>query len=117
MDTTGEQFLRGVQVTDAAGEVTFTSIYPGWYNNPPRTAHAHIKVHLDANTLVTSQFYFPQDTNDAVYAQEPYVSRPSSPISNDQDSIFLSDAPDGILSTTAADGAGFTCTMTIGVAV
>ena len=94
--------------------MSFTSIYPGWY--PGRTAHAHVKIHLDAATLVTSQFYFPQTTNDAVYAQEPYASRTTSPITNQQDNIFMSDAPDGILSSTAADGAGWTCTMIIGVA-
>ena len=28
----GENYLRGVQVTDSAGDVTFTSIFPGWYD-------------------------------------------------------------------------------------
>src|SRR5262249_25152916 len=29
---TGQTFLRGVQTTDANGQVTFTTIYPGWYS-------------------------------------------------------------------------------------
>jgi protocatechuate 3,4-dioxygenase beta subunit len=113
-DTSGEDFLRGVQVTDADGRVAFTTLFPGWY--PGRTAHVHVKVHLDANTLVTSQFYFPQTTNDAVYAEEPYASRTTSPITNDQDSIFRRDDPAAILSRTVPDGAGWTCSMVLGVA-
>jgi hypothetical protein len=35
--------LRGVQVTDDNGLVTFTSIVPGWYS--PRVTHIHVKVH------------------------------------------------------------------------
>ncbi len=34
---TGQTFLRGVQTTDASGQVTFSTIYPGWYWDGPRT--------------------------------------------------------------------------------
>ena len=37
------RFLRGSQVADAGGEVTFQTIYPGWYRG--RTVHIHVKVH------------------------------------------------------------------------
>lgn len=37
-------FLRGVQISDAAGSVTFDTIYPGWYMG--RTVHIHMKVHV-----------------------------------------------------------------------
>lgn len=30
-DTVGQTWLRGYQVTDENGEVTFKTIYPGWY--------------------------------------------------------------------------------------
>ena len=34
-------FLRGGQVSDASGAVTFQTIYPGWYRG--RTVHIHLK--------------------------------------------------------------------------
>ena len=34
---TGQTFLRGVQSTDSSGQVTFTTIYPGWYAGVPHT--------------------------------------------------------------------------------
>lgn len=37
---TGQTFLRGVQTTDANGQVTFNTIYPGWYGG--RATHIHV---------------------------------------------------------------------------
>src|SRR5262245_53288445 len=53
LDTTGQTFLRGTQITDAAGRVTFTTIYPGWY--PGRTTHIHFRVHPTSTSQATSQ--------------------------------------------------------------
>ena len=41
-DTSGQQFLRGYQATDANGVATFSTIYPGWYSG--RTVHIHFKI-------------------------------------------------------------------------
>ena len=54
-----ETFLRGAQVTNREGIAQFTTIYPGSY--PGRTRHIHAKVHLDRETALTTQFYFPGD--------------------------------------------------------
>src|SRR5437868_8351726 len=60
--------LRGVQVTDDNGVVTFTSIVPGWYS--PRVTHIHVKVHQggdigttyqNGTSLHTTQLLFPDD--------------------------------------------------------
>lgn len=69
LDTTGEKFLRGTQIADADGRVTFVTIYPGWY--PGRTTHIHFKVHL-GNSEAVSQMYFPEDVTAAVYQATPY---------------------------------------------
>src|SRR5262249_52733519 len=37
-----QTYLRGIQTTDANGEVTFTTIYPGWYQG--RATHIHLEV-------------------------------------------------------------------------
>src|SRR5215212_9287774 len=36
-DTTGHNFLRGYQLTDAKGSIQFQTVYPGWYSG--RTVH------------------------------------------------------------------------------
>src|SRR5437773_10588568 len=38
----GQTWFRGVQYTNAGGQVTFTTIYPGWYVG--RTTHIHIEI-------------------------------------------------------------------------
>jgi len=40
---TGENFLRGVQVTDANGQVTFTTVFPGCYSG--RWPHIHFEIY------------------------------------------------------------------------
>jgi protocatechuate 3,4-dioxygenase beta subunit len=77
IDSSGQNFLRGIQVTDANGNATFCTVYPGWY--PGRTAHIHVKVLLANRTAVTSQLYFDDAVSDEVYASiEPYAVRGNS---------------------------------------
>ena len=70
---TDENYLRGVQVTDANGLVKFTSVYPACYSG--RWPHIHYEVYpnVDAitsasNKVATSQLALPDDVNTAVYA-------------------------------------------------
>src|SRR5882672_301980 len=42
-------FLRGMQLTDAAGTVRFRTIYPGWYSG--RTPHVHLKLRVGAKVV------------------------------------------------------------------
>lgn len=73
--TANENFLRGHQVTDANGQVQFTTIYPGWYRG--RAVHIHFKVRTtgaDGNDYeFTSQMYFDDTISDQVFAQAPYT--------------------------------------------
>jgi len=58
-------FLRGRQVTDANGLVTFTSIFPGWYSG--RATHIHVHVYKpDGTSLLVTQIAFPEGTSSAV---------------------------------------------------
>ncbi|HEU5062030.1 MAG TPA: intradiol ring-cleavage dioxygenase [Solirubrobacterales bacterium] len=82
----GETFLRGIQLTDAAGLAEFTTIYPGQY--PGRATHIHLKVHTGGQVSHTGQL-FTTDRDDArVFALAPYDRNPAEITPRDADFIF-----------------------------
>jgi protocatechuate 3,4-dioxygenase beta subunit len=85
-DGEGERFLRGAQATNEDGIAKFTTIYPGWYEG--RTVHVHAKVHLDRQTVLTTQLYFDDAVSDRVYEGEAYATRGDRGQRNDSDGIF-----------------------------
>lgn len=92
--TKGETYLRGTQMTNAAGDVTFRSVYPGWY--PGRTPHIHIKVFLDERTVTTGQIYFPDDLSRRIYlTRAPYSARPKADTTNSSDFLFKTGEREG----------------------
>jgi protocatechuate 3,4-dioxygenase beta subunit len=85
--TKGATFLRGTQIADADGTVTFRTVYPGWY--PGRTPHIHVKAFLDATTLITGQVYFPDELSAKVYqTRDAYKARGGADTTNARDFIF-----------------------------
>ena len=88
--TTGKKFLRGYQVTDAHGNVRFTSIYPGWYTS--RTPHIHARVRLYSGSTTTenftTQFFFDDSITDTVYQMTPYNTRPNRDTLNSADNVY-----------------------------
>jgi len=92
-----ETFLRGRQITDAAGAVEFRTIYPGWY--PGRTVHIHTIVH-SASATFTSQLYFPDSTSDEVLLTDPYNERPGRDTTNGTDTIFATGGTPAVLDIT-----------------
>ena len=119
----GENYLRGVQETDATGTVTFTSIFPGCYSG--RWPHAHFEVYSDVASAITngpivktSQIAFPEEACAAVYATAGYErSVPNlSSTSLTSDNVFGEDGGMYQLATMAGDtSAGYTSSLTIGV--
>ena len=94
VSTKGDTYLRGTQISGADGTVTFRSIYPGWY--PRRTPHIHVKVFLDAVTLVTGQIYFEDELSARIYRErQPYATRPKQDTDNSSDFIFKSEEHEG----------------------
>jgi protocatechuate 3,4-dioxygenase beta subunit len=83
----GQQYLRGTQFTDAAGNVQFRTIFPSWYGG--RTPHVHFKVFLGGNEVVASQIFFPDEINKEVFSQwQPYREHASKRTAfNDNDPI------------------------------
>lgn len=86
-DTRGQTFMRGIQMTDADGRVTFSTIYPGWY--PGRVTHIHFQVFLNSMLRATSQMAFPDELNDTVYGLPPYTAHGrNTNTRNSNDGIF-----------------------------
>ena len=111
--TSEKTYLRGGQRSDASGNVTFKTIYPGWYSG--RTTHIHIKVHAGGQEVHTGQLYFPDTLNAAVYEkQSPYDSRGQKDVPNAQDSIFNSGGAESTLRLTK-QGSGYVGRLALGV--
>ncbi|MBI3193286.1 MAG: T9SS type A sorting domain-containing protein [Ignavibacteriae bacterium] len=95
--TIGQNFLRGVQLTDSNGQCSFVTVYPGWY--PGRVTHVHFKVRLSSTTYVTSQFCFPDNINTAVYQTSLYSGRGQNAVTNATDFAFQTANPIGQIMT------------------
>ena len=123
---TSENYLRGVQVTDANGEVTFTTIFPGCYSG--RWPHLHFEVYssLTAATstppsdqVKTSQLALPSAACNAVYATTGYSASVSNfaAASLASDNVFGNDS--GVLQLANLSGspsAGYSANLQVGIA-
>ncbi|BAY23108.1 intradiol ring-cleavage dioxygenase [Calothrix sp. NIES-2100] len=116
--TVGKKFLRGYQVTDAQGNVQFTTIYPGWY--PGRTVHIHLKVRKDGTAgqgyEFTSQLYFDDAVSDRIYSQAPYASNGQRTLKNADDGIFQ-DGGEQMLLKLTKNGQGYAATFDVGLQI
>jgi protocatechuate 3,4-dioxygenase beta subunit len=114
-NTVGEDFMRGIQFTDAGGIATFQTIFPGWYQG--RANHMHLKVRLSQTTYITSQLFFPQDIGDSIHTtREPYTARGANPVKNEDDGILRSTPrAEATMASMSPDGDGYTAAITIGI--
>ena len=116
-DSTGQDFLRGYQLTDANGAVQFRTIYPGWYSG--RAVHIHFTIRTrgaDAGDYqFTSQFFFNDDLTDQVHALEPYVSKGQRDTRNSNDTIFSGGGDQLLLNLQGNTTHGFTGSTSIGL--
>jgi protocatechuate 3,4-dioxygenase beta subunit len=114
--TTRQQYLRGYQLTDAAGDARFLTIYPGWYGG--RAVHLHFKIRWAPapGYAFTSQLYFDDALTEHVFAMEPYASRGRRWLRNDDDAIFH-DGGERLLLTPTPEGLGYAAVFEIGLQV
>jgi protocatechuate 3,4-dioxygenase beta subunit len=115
-DTTGQEWLRGYQVTDANGLARFATIYPGWYEG--RTVHIHFKIRTDPDQAsgfdFTSQLYFDDSLSDQVFAVEPYAAKGERGTRNENDGIFV-EGGDQLTLPVEPDGSGYRTRFEIGL--
>ncbi len=116
-----ENYLRGVQVADANGRLTFLTIVPGCY--PGRWPHIHFEVYPNASSITdstkviaTSQLAFPSQPLGAVYATPAYRGSASSlaRLSLATDMVFRDDGAEHQLATmSGSTRAGYVATLPV----
>jgi len=119
---TTQNYLRGVQVSDSTGNLSFTSIYPGCYSG--RVPHVHFEVYRTlaaatsaSNRIKTSQLAFPDAASNAVYATTGYSAsvRNMAQISLATDNVFSDGYSLQLASVTGNVTDGYVATLTVGV--
>jgi len=117
-----ENYLRGVQVTDASGQVTFTTVYPGCYSG--RWPHIHFEIYptlasatTGANAIRTSQLAMPSTASDPVYASTGYASSATnlSHITLASDNVFSDGAALETPEISGSVAAGYALALAVGV--
>jgi protocatechuate 3,4-dioxygenase beta subunit len=112
----GTTYLRGTQITDANGEVTFQTVYPGWYGG--RAVHIHTKVHVDNVEAHIGQLFFDEALNASIYElNAPYNSRGLADTPNEDDSIYNDAGASVALVRATRAGDAYEGTVTLGVQV
>jgi len=112
---TAQTYLRGIQTTNSAGEVTFTTIYPGWYQG--RATHIHVEVTQNGVSRKVTQMAFPESVNNSVYGTGVYASRGSNPMSNLSDGIFADSLSSELVTPTGSAASGYAATFQVSIAV
>lgn len=121
---TAENYLRGVQVSDASGLVTFTSIFPGCYSG--RWPHIHFEIYPSLSVATsgsydvkTSQLALPSEACNTVYNA---VSGYSASIANFKaitlatDNVFGNDSAALQLATVSGSvAAGYTASLQVSI--
>jgi protocatechuate 3,4-dioxygenase beta subunit len=124
---TGENYLRGIQVSDSRGQVSFSTVFPGCYSG--RWPHIHFEVYdsmaaaTDASSTgdysKVSQLALPSVACDSVYAEAAgygaSVANFNS-ISLASDNVFGNDsAARQMASLTGSVNAGYIAQLTVGL--
>ena len=126
---TGENFLRGVQVSDSNGAVQFTTIFPGCYAG--RWPHIHFEVYANLNEaldnsatsdyLKVSQLALPASACEQVYGQKAGYSNSVAnfaAISLNSDNVFGDDEASRQMATVSGNAnAGFAASLQVALAI
>lgn len=119
-----QNYLRGVQVTDSNGLVTFTTIFPGCYSG--RMPHIHLEVYPSlaratsaANKIKTSQLAFPLATCNEVYATSGYSASVANlaRITFASDNVFSDGVSTQLATMSGNTSSGYTAALQVGIAV
>jgi protocatechuate 3,4-dioxygenase beta subunit len=120
--TSGETWLRGYQLTDSNGLVTFVTIIPGWYAG--RTTHIHLRLRSSYDSTSTggtntNQLFFPQDVITTISTTiSPYSAEGTNPTTNATDHVYAGEVSGETLLTLSGDtSSGYTATFNVNLPV
>jgi protocatechuate 3,4-dioxygenase beta subunit len=117
-----ENYLRGVQETDADGKVTFTTIFPACYSG--RWPHIHFEIYasLEAATdggdpLHVSQLALPESACDEVFATDGYGDSVGNlaQTSLSSDNVFGDGSSLQVADVSGDVDAGYVASLVVGV--
>jgi protocatechuate 3,4-dioxygenase beta subunit len=111
----GQTFLRGIQLTDAQGQVTFETVYPGWYQG--RATHIHVDVTIGGRSVKVTQIAFPEDVSAEVYRTGVYAAKGQSTTTNARDNVFADSVSQEMITLSGNATSGFSGTFTVGVSL
>jgi protocatechuate 3,4-dioxygenase beta subunit len=123
-NTSSDSYLRGYQLTDAKGVVTFKTIIPGWYSG--RTTHIHLRIrstYSDASSTSdgtnTTQLFFSQTLVDTLATNvSPYDAQGKNPTTNAGDHVYAQEEDGANLLTLVGNNAnGYAASVTIGLPI
>ena len=126
-DQADRNYLRGAGITDAKGQLKFTTVFPGCYAG--RWPHIHFEVFADqakavngANSLLISQFAMPADRASSLYAGNAVYAASVSNlagISVSKDGVFSYSTPEQIAAQTpkisGEAASGLKASVTVGI--
>lgn len=116
-DMRNEHFLRGRQITNPDGIVTYKSIFPGWYDG--RSTHIHVHAYNPkGQSILITQIAFPEGSNSAVVqvnasTANGYTKGMSGYTYNAQDGEFKDGVSDEMSVVTGSVATGYKLTHTI----
>jgi protocatechuate 3,4-dioxygenase beta subunit len=115
-----QNYLRGVQVADEDGRLSFTTVFPGCYQG--RWPHWHFEVFASvddadagSDAVLTSQIALPRDACEVAYADDRYGPSADnlSRLSIETDGIFSDGVDQQLASVSGSNDAGYTVSLTI----
>lgn len=128
-NTSGENFLRGYQITGrdrgvhprpAAGRASFRTIWPGWYTG--RAIHIHVRVRRLSSAghtiagYTTQIFFADADNRRVLTGASPYRGRSpqTDPTTDESDNVLTSAArATNIVAVTGSVALGFATTFNV----
>ena len=107
-------FLRGRQTSDVNGNVSFISIFPGWYQG--RAPHIHVEaLSASGSSLLVTQIAFPENVASEVYSSTNYAAHGQADTSNTRDNVFSDSLSDELATLAGNLTDGYTLSKTITV--
>ncbi len=115
-----QNYLRGVQVADDSGRLTFTTVFPGCYAG--RWPHMHFEVYdslevasSGSNARKTSQLAIPQADCEIAYADDRYGNSAGNlaRLSLNTDNVFADGWSDQLATVAGSPDDGYTMSLLV----